>query len=434
MRTVLDFLRKADLPVIVAHLTFRIVLGVDDPDLGSAVSVQFLSLEEIEIDGEGPRDEEAGQGHGHGDPGVAEIGDGAEDGREDGTAGDGGDEEGSAAFGVATEAAQGEGEDGREDAGFEEQDDGEAGDAAVARDAHGGGDEDDDHGHEDHEHPPRFHDLHRDAGDESTDGKQTLCDGELVGAGGGRRARSDFDDVVDEVAGNGDLCADVAELRRHTPEEGVLFPERLVGVVGSGCDGLFALVGHIGVGDFRDGCEEKDDGEEEHEGGNPKIHPLDGLQRLAAWGSDVFEKDIGCEDGGDDGADGLESLRQVKTHLRIPRGTTGGDERIGRRLQGGETGADDEHGAAEASEATLDARRPEHQGPDAVDAQTGDERPSVTETTDDPTRICERADEVSSVQPISIVLTHCGRSSEKTDPKYAAARPDPCPLETPRTS
>jgi len=388
----------------VAKLTFRIAVCTDDTDLGCAISVEFLGFEEIEIDGEGPGDEETGERDGHGDARVAPIGDGAEDGWEDGTAGNGGDEEGSTAFGVATETAQGKGENGGEDAGFEEQDDREAGDAGVALGTHGGGDEDDDHGHEEHEDPAGFDGLHGDARDESTDGEQTLCDCELVGTGGGRRARSDFDHVVDEVAGDGDLCSDVAELGRHTPEEGVLLSEGLVGVVGPVFDGLFGLVGHVGVGDFRDGREEEDDGKEKDEGGDTQIHPLDGLQRLATWGSDVFEENVRGEDGSDDGADGLESLRQVQAHLRVSWRTTGGDEGIGGCLECGETGADDEHAAAEASKTALDARGPEHQRTNAVDAKAGDEGPSVPETTDNPTGVCQRANEVSSVQAIQYCL------------------------------
>jgi len=355
MRTVFDLLRSVDLLVLAAKLTLRIAGGVDDTDLGGAVSVEFLGLEEIEIDGKGPGDEKAGERDGHGDARVAQIRNGAEDGWEDGTAGNGGDDEGSAAFGVATETAQGEGEDGGEDAGFEKEDEREAGDAAVARGTHGGGDEDDDHGHEEHEDPSGLDELHGETGDKATDGEQTLCDGELVGTGGRGCARPDLDHVVDEVAGDGNLCADVAELGRHTPEQGVLLPKRLIDVVGAVFDGLFRLIGHVGIRHFRDGREEEDDGEKEDEGGNTQIHPLDGLKGLSAWRSDVFEEDIGCEDGSDDGPDGLESLRQVETHLGVPRRPTGGDERIGGCLEGRETRTDDEHGTTETSEATLES-------------------------------------------------------------------------------
>ena len=123
---------------------------------------------------------------------------------------------------MATEAAQREREDGWEDAGFEEENQRKSGDAGVAGRAHSDGDEDDDHAHKHHEDPAGFDNLHAGAGDEAADGEQALRDGKLVATRGGGRAGPHEHDVVDEVAGDGDLGADVAELRQHPPEERVL--------------------------------------------------------------------------------------------------------------------------------------------------------------------------------------------------------------------
>lgn len=131
---------------------------------------------------------------------------------------------------MAAETAQGEREDGREDAGFEEKDEGQGGDAGVADGAHGHGDEDDDERHKDHQDPAGLDHLHAGAGDEAANGEKALCDGELIAAGGRTGAGAHQHDVVDKIAGNGDLRADVAELSDHAPEESVLAAKRLVDV------------------------------------------------------------------------------------------------------------------------------------------------------------------------------------------------------------
>lgn len=285
---------------------------------------------------------------------------------------------------MAAETAKREREDGREDAGFEEEDQRKSGDAGVSGGAHGDGDEDDDHGHEGHEDPARLDGLHAGAGDEAADGEEALRDGQLVAAGGGGGAGAHEHDVVDEVAGDGDLGADVAELRQHAPEERILPAQRLVDVAGALIDGLGGLVGHVGVGDFGDRREEEDDGEEEDKDGDAEINPLDGREGFAAWRADIFEDDVGGQHGRDDGADGLEGLGEVESHFAVFRGPARGDEGVRRGLEGGEAGADDEHGAAEAAKGAFDCRRPEHEGADAVDAQAGDEGPAVAEAADDP--------------------------------------------------
>ena len=144
------------------------------------------------------------------------------------------------------------------------------------------------------------------------------------------------------------------------------------------------MVGHVGVGDFRDRCEKEDYGEEEDKGRDAEINPLDGGEGFAARRANVFEDDVGGQHGRDDGADGLEGLGEVEPHFAVFGGPAGGDERVGGGFERGEAGADDEHGAAEAAKGTFDCRRPEHKGADAVDAEAGDEGPAVAEAADDP--------------------------------------------------
>ena len=202
------------------------------PNLRVGIPIELLRAEHIQIDGERPRNQEARQRHRHGDLSASPVGNGTEDRREDCAAADRRDEEAGAAFCVSPEAAEREGEDGGEDAGFEEEDEAQTRDAGVAFGAHGGADEDDDHGHEEQEDPAGFHDFHARARDEAADGEETLRDGQLVGPRCRSGPGADVHDVVDEIACDGDLGADVAELSCDAPEQRILLAERLVDVAG----------------------------------------------------------------------------------------------------------------------------------------------------------------------------------------------------------
>lgn len=91
---------------------------------------------------------------------------------------------------------------------------------------------------------------------------------------------------------------------------------------------LRSLELHIGVGDFRDRRKVKDDGKDEDEDGNGKINPLHILQRIFACTS-VLEEDVGAKDRCDHSADSIEGLRDVDTHLTVPRRTANGNVRVG---------------------------------------------------------------------------------------------------------
>lgn len=81
--------------------------------------------------------------------------------------------------------------------------------------------------------------------------------------------------------------------------------------------------------------------------------------------------------------------------VRQERGRTH-DEGVGRCLEGAKTGTNNEHSTTEAAERPFDTAGPEEQCSYTVDAETGDERPSVSEFTDDPAAVRKRTDEVSS--------------------------------------
>src|SRR4051812_38539354 len=103
------------------------------PDLGLTIGVELLALARIEVDGKTPGNDEESQGYDHGLLGAGPIGNVSQDGRDNCSTAYGCDQVGSAALGVTAEAAQGERENGREDAGFEKQDDHEHGQAAPVR-------------------------------------------------------------------------------------------------------------------------------------------------------------------------------------------------------------------------------------------------------------------------------------------------------------
>jgi hypothetical protein len=155
------------------------------------------------------------------------------------------------------------------------------------------------------------------------------------------------------------------------------------------------LVGHVGVGDLRNGSEVEDNGEDTDEASNTKVDPLNSLERLAV-GTDVLEDDLSSEDGSNDGANSLNGLRQLETELGVLGRTANSNVRVGRSLESRQTRTSKEHGTAEATEASLDSRRPEHKSTDTVDGETEDEGVSVTELAKEPSRVRQRTDEVGT--------------------------------------
>lgn len=92
------------------------------------------------------------------------------------------------------------------------------------------------------------------------------------------------------------LGANVAELSGDTEHQFILFTHRLIDKT-SQASALLCLKSHIGISDFRERTEEEDDSEEEDEGCNSEVCPLDFAQVI--W-IGVGEEDAGCEERGDD--------------------------------------------------------------------------------------------------------------------------------------
>jgi hypothetical protein len=196
------------------------------------------------------------------------------------------------------------------DAGLEEQHNhqhaqttpvGTRGTAGV--DTNGSRDEDHDHGLENHEDETGLAaKVHESSSRKATCSKQTLSNGVEVGSLqmrlGDGQIRACLRKVVDKVRSDTDLGTDVGELRECTPEQSVLLAQRLVDVAG-GASGHLSLVGHVGVGDLRDGSEVEDDGEDGDEASDTKVHPLHGLEG-ATVSANVLEDNLRSEDGRDD--------------------------------------------------------------------------------------------------------------------------------------
>jgi hypothetical protein len=199
---------------------------------------------------------------------------------------------------------------------------------------------------------------------------------------------------VDEERGDTDLSTNVAELSGNTKEEGVLVAEGLVGVSSSRGHHL-GLISHVGVGDLRDGSEVENNSQDTDKDGDTKVNPLDRLKRLAVL-TDILEDDERSKDGSNDGANSLERLRKLETEFGPLGRTADSNVGVGRGLESRQTRADNEHGTAETTEASLDSGWPEHKSSDAVDSETEHEGVAVAKLAQKPSRVCERSDEVGT--------------------------------------
>lgn len=178
-------------------------------------------------------------------------------------------------------------------------------------------------------------------------------------------------------------------------EEAVLLDEGLV-AIGGAC--LLGLEGHVGVGDLGDLGHEEAKGQDEDEDGDGEVDPLDVLQGgLVVKG----EEDVGAQDGGDDGADGVEGLGDVDADLGVLGGPADGDVGVGGRLEGAQAVADDEDAGAEAAEALCDDGGDGEQGADAVQEEAPDEDGAVAVVAQDPGGVAERGDGVCATRPVS---------------------------------
>ena len=232
------------------------------------------------------------------------------EGGEERTAANGSDNPGSTSLGVTAETAKRQGENGREDAGFEEEDKRQHGNTAFAMDVDRADNEDDDHGREQKEHPSRL-DEHEEAGcSKSAEGEETLANSVAVGRIRCTNA-STLLAVLDELRRDCNLRAYVTELCCDAEEELVLLSEWDVFVT-SQIRALLSLERHVCICNFWNWGEEEDDSEQEDESCNTNVCPLDFGEIVDV---SVREEDMGCEERGDDGADSLDRLRKLETKL-----------------------------------------------------------------------------------------------------------------------
>jgi hypothetical protein len=270
---------------------------------------------------------------------------------------------------------------------------------SASVDTDGCGDEDHDQGLEEHEDDTGLAaKVHETSSCETTGSEETLGNGVEVGSldvgFSDIEIRAGLLEVVDEVGSNTDLGTDVGELGKGTPEESVLLAEWLVDVSGSGSSHL-SLIGHIRVGDFRNGSKVEYDGKNSDESSNTKVDPLHGLEGATIC-ADILEDDLSSEDGSNDGTNSLNGLGQLETELGPLGRTADSNVRVGRDFESRQSRTSKEHGTAETSKASLDSRRPEHECADTVDGQAKDEGVSVSKLAQEPSRVSKRADEVGT--------------------------------------
>jgi hypothetical protein len=204
--------------------------NVVDTNMRVVVSVQLLTLDNIEIDGERPRDNEESQWHNHGNTSAGLISNVSENSWDTSATRDRGNEERSTALGVTSKTTEGKCEDGRENAGFEEEDEHQHGKTTPVRsavstsvDSDGSGDEDHDEGLVGKEDITRLSNVHQSSGGETTNGEKTLGNGVEIGtlflSGEFVEIWTGLFVVVDEVTGNCHLG--VLVIARRSP---VVFP------------------------------------------------------------------------------------------------------------------------------------------------------------------------------------------------------------------
>ena len=115
-----------------AVLNVGIASGWVDTDLRFQVSIQFLGLENVQVDREAPADNKASESDSHGNLCILVISHNSHDGREDRTTTDASYEERGTALSMSPQTTKGQREDRREDTGLEEENQSECGNAAVS--------------------------------------------------------------------------------------------------------------------------------------------------------------------------------------------------------------------------------------------------------------------------------------------------------------
>lgn len=292
--------------------------------------------------------DEAGDDEVERDTGAEVVGNRTLNGREDGTARHTHDDEGRAGTSVAAETRRAENEDGGVHDRLEEHDEHDASDTTHAvesadEDSNDGADagvgKEEDGGGEDRE---------------ERDTNETANGEEEEGVREELRAASVLDScvlvgVVEEERANGDLGADVEELRNETGSGTDLLPE---GPLGGGVLHLLKLHGSLEsfLGNLGELGANKGDGNKGTHAGDGEVDPLD-----AGEVGRVFAREevLGGDEGADERGDTVERLRELKTERGDLERGHDRDVRVGGDLKRRETTSNDGSADDEATEHTL---------------------------------------------------------------------------------
>lgn len=204
------------------------------------------------VDGEGVRlcGNEEGQGHDHGRSSAVHISNNTSQRRHTCATKHTAHNEAGASLGVAAQTAHSQRHDGREADGLEEERHVEHRHTGIAAFRDSRDDENNAHAKEQQEDPSWLHKVHDSYTGKSTNGKGTLSAGKKLRAQGRGGVCAGLGDIVDEITketsllapaltpfaswdclpGNGNLGTSVAELRKRSVKQSVLFDERLVAV------------------------------------------------------------------------------------------------------------------------------------------------------------------------------------------------------------
>lgn len=327
----------------------------------------------------GQHEHEPDERHDVADARARRVGDGALDGREDGTPRHAHDHDARPALGVAAQVGRPQAEEGRVHGRHEEEDGDEhahCGRAAPRRDVGRHGDRDG--GVDDHDEVG-LEDGRQARGDEAADGESDEAVREHLRPFGGGEVRG-LGGVVDEEGGDGDLRPDVAELRGHGAHEVVLL------IQGARPDALVAVGGRVVRGRgplddlFRDLGQLGEEEEHRHRGARARDGEVDVLHRGQVLRPLAREEGLGGDQGPDEGGDAVPRLAELQAGRGGGRVADDDGVRVGARLEGGEAAGDD-HGADEepAKGGLLVLRggevrrRPEHDGAQGVEAQAHDD-------------------------------------------------------------
>lgn len=327
-------------------------------------------------------------------------GDGIQDRRHDGATGRSGCEHNCSQFRLPAHTPDGNGENEREDARFEEQCEHEHG-CTCGTGQMGCEGRCDYAGQEEEEEDAAGFDVDvQRGGEEAAEGEDGVADCLVVegGCGGGGVVGGE---VLLEEGRDGFLSANVAEVGEDAEGEGQVHDwnsadgdvaETEVAVLGMLSLGQsFEFV----IGSFWDGKVEENESEDDDEERNAEIGPLDVDERGSVV--DRSEKDLLCEYGRHNGANGLDTLRYIEADFGIFWRTAEGDERVASRFESGYAKANNEVRDEESWEGGEHGRGPKDEGANAINAKAGHKGRFEAPSAENDVAKRKRSHEVSTV-------------------------------------